>query len=247
MIRPDDPDIAAGVLNKVANHPSVRPWLGGKGDLDLNALLHQDGVKAFLGAEGGFVACPLMAGIYEAHSLFLSRDAVTIAPQAIRYMFAATDCMRLVTKVPDGNERAAALARKVGFVEDFRRERTWPQGENMVGVSYQVLTLERWRNRDQSVRSEGVKFHEWLEAEKAKAGSPLPTHDEDEAHDRAVGAAMLMVKNGFALKGVLTYNMWATVAGYEPVELIADYPPVVDVRDAVVTLDGSSLRIVECR
>lgn len=244
---PASPEHATEVLNRVANNPAVRPWLGGEGEIDLTDLLEDEHNRAFVGATGGFIAHRLMPGIYEVHSIFEGAGAIQLARESLRYMFGATDCVRLVTKVPDGNLRAAGLCRMAGFQEEFRREAVWPSPDGMVGVSYQVLTFERWRASDPELPALGAEFHDWLEAEKLAAGSPLPTHPHDEAHDRAVGASFLMIKNGMAQKGVLTYNLWATFAGYASIELLADYPPVVDVRDAIVTLDGSTMRIVECR
>ena len=94
----------------------------------------------------------------------------------------------------------------------------------------------------------GQDFHELLEEAKTHADSPLPTHDDDPAHDRAVGAAVMMCQRGQARKGVVLYNVWAAAAGYEQVKLLSEAPPVVDILDAIVGLNNAGeLEVLSCR
>jgi hypothetical protein len=76
------------------------------------------------------------------------------------------------------------------------------------------------------------------------AGSPLPVHDDEPAHDRMVGAVSRMCHRGQARKGVILYNCWANAARYVPIALLADNPPLVDVVDGVVSIEGGAMKVL---
>lgn len=239
-------------FNEIANHPEVRPWLGGAdGPLDLSAVVCNPSNVCFLSEVGGFIAHKLMDARYEVHSLFLPEGrgglAIECAREGLAFMFCATDCTELVTKCPDGNGAALGLARLSGFQEQFRRERAWASGADRVGVSYQALSLQRWIARDAECLAGGHWFHEKLTAAKGFAGSELPVHDDDDAHDRFVGASVRMVLAGNPRKAVWSYNRWAVFAGYAPISLLSEAPPVIDVMDAVVAPHGDDMEVLLCR
>jgi len=232
-------------FNTVANHPEVRPYLGGSGELDLAPLI--DKSFTFQNEHGGFVVHPILPCIYEVHSLFLPEGkgtAYELAVSSIRAMFAGTDCARLVTKVPDNNEAAAHLARKVGFREEFRREKVEMFD---CGVSYQTITVERWRDSDPDCLAAGEWFHKRIEQERHGKLAHLPEHpDEGEAHDRAAGACVLMCRAGQPEKGAAFYNMWAAFAGFPPVTVLES--GALDIGSGVVVrIRGDDFEVVECR
>ena len=74
-----------------------------------------------------------------------------------------------------------------------------------------------------------------------------PGHPENEAHNRAVGAAVLMMQAGNPIKAINTYNAWAAFAQYEQIKLISLNPVVIDMHDAVLELDGDDMEILLCR
>lgn len=239
-------------FNAIANHTEVRPWLGGgDGELDLSAIVCNPANVCFLSEAGGFIAQKLMDARYEVHSLFLPQGrggfALECAREGMAFMFCATDCAELVTKCPDGNRAALGLARAGGFQEQFRRERCWAFNGDMVGVSHQALSLSRWITRDDECLARGHWFHEKLTAAKRAAGSDLPVHDDDDAHDRFVGASVRMVIAGSPRKAVWSYNRWAVFAGYAPISLLSEAPPVIDVVDAVVAPRGDDMEVLLCR
>lgn len=220
-------------LTLIANNPCVRPWLGGSGPIDrLNALAADPANVVLEGESGGFVCEKLDAGLYEAHSIFLpaSREAPKLAQEGFRYLFTATDCLEVVTKVPANNRRAHGLARWCGFQETFKRAGVWDGCD----LSYRSLAFDRWKARDPELPSHGEWFHALLEAAKRAQGSQLPIHADDEAHGRAVGAAVLMIRAGNAAKAVWTYNRWAAFAGYAKIQMISQNPVLLDVGDAIV-------------
>jgi hypothetical protein len=236
----------ASHLNRVANHPDVRPWLLGEGPVDLAELTADLGNYSLVTSGGGFFVHRLTPGEYEVHSMFLP-DARDRTVQAMRegmaYMFTRTDCLRLVTRVPDDNTSAANLASAGGFRTLFRRERCW----NGVGAAYMAVTLDDWAMNAADLEAHGEWFHDQLEAAKASHGSGLATHDHDPAHERAVGAAVLMLRAGNTAKGVGFYNRWAVLAGYQPIAILNENPVVLDVGDAVVELRGDDMEVLLCR
>lgn len=239
-------------LNEVANHPEVRAWLGGgAGAIDLSDLVSNPANVAFEGAHGGFIAHKQGDGVYEVHSLFVPEGrgefVMEAAREAQRFMFCATDCTELRTKCPDGNAAALGLCRAGGFQHLFRREKCWPANGEMVGASYHSLNIQRWISRDDQVAEVGHWFHEKLTEAKLSDGSDRPVHDDDEAHDRYVGASVLMIKSGNPRKAVWSYNRWAVFAGYAPIKLLSDAPVIIDVVDAVVAPRGDDMEILLCR
>lgn len=241
----------ATVLNRVANHPDVRPWLGGEGALDLTETLAQPQNVGFVTEHGGFVAICLEPGLYDAHSLFLpegrGEHARLAMRDACRYMFMATDCVELVTKVPENNPAAAGLARLAGFEKRFTRYGGWPTEAGPCDVGFYGLTLGRWILRESVTSNAGIWFHDRLKAAKEATGSALAVHEDDRTHDAFAGAAVLMCRAGNVIKAVQTYNSWAVVAGYQSIGLVSVTPPVLDVRDAVIELKDQDMEILLCR
>jgi hypothetical protein len=115
------------------------------------------------------------------------------------------------------------------------------------GVAYLKLTLDTWVGACSTVAEQGRGFHELIEAAKKAKGSTLPAHPHDEAHDRAVGATVSMIKAGNTIKGVNHYNKWAIFAGYAQIELLSEQPVIVDVKDAVLGLRDGQMEVLQCR
>lgn len=245
--------LSADLLNAVVNHPQVRPWLGSPDVpfIDVSPLVCDPANVALVTDHGGFIFHAQGDGVYEVHTQFVpegrGRDAAQAMWEARRYMFVETDCVELVTKVPDGNRGADSLSRLAGFEERFRREGVWQAPEGTVGVSYRSLGIQAWSRLDDVAADEGAAFHEELEGVKAANGSARPVHPDDPAHDAAAGAASLMIKAGNAMKGVAFYNRWARLAGYQTIELLSLYPVVVDLRDAVVEVRKGRMEVLLCR
>lgn len=234
-------------LNGVCNHPEVRPWLGGEGPIDLSDLIHNPNNFAMVGEFGGWLAHKLEIGRYEVHTQILPEGrgewAMEGAEISSRYMFTETDCMELVTRVPESNKAALLFSKSQGFQEIFRTPKAWPDGSDVV---FLTLTFDRWKMRDKHIELEGCIFHEELEKAKRKSGSTLPTHPDDPAHDRAAGAARLMFKANNPQKAVATYNRWAQMAGYQAIELLGMTPLLINVIDACVTVRDGQMDIVRC-
>lgn len=237
----------AARLNELANHPEIRPFMSpSEGPLDVSALALDPRTVLLEAEHGTFLMQPILPATYEGHAMFLPEGRgppmLEAARAMFRFMFTQTDCLEILTKCPDDNDPAKNASAYLGFHERFRREDAWRPG---VGISYRVLSVDDWFLQDPECQAEGQAFHTLLEESKRAIGSQLPVHPEDLAHDRAVGAAILMAKAGQIEKGVGLYNRWAIFAGYETIAVIA--PNVVDVRDAIVGVRNGQMEVLLCR
>lgn len=231
----------ADFLNGCANHPEVRPWIGGVGELDLTATAHNPANICIQCGEGAWIFMPLTSGTYEVHTLFppeaRGKPYFWGAKEAVRYMFTETEATELVTKVPISNAAALGAAKLLGWKERFKRESAWEDGSS---VSYRVFTIDDWSLSDKECLQRGQEFHAKLERVKGQS-----SHPEDETHDRMVGATFLMVRAGNMLKAVSAYNRWAIFAGYAPVQAISS--KIMDIQDAIVALVDGEAEILLCR
>jgi hypothetical protein len=234
-------DLHVERLNAVVNDPSVRPWVGAPGGaLDMTAAVADPRNVLLMGEGGGFLFVQHEPGIYEIHSQFVQgargRNVLQAAADAQFWMFTRTDCERIVTRVPDGNVAAEALTRRHGGEFMFHRDNAWLGSSGLVGCRYYAKTYEQWVRGEDRLIVIGHEFHERLEAAKIAKGATTVIHEDDEAHDRYVGATCEMIRRGLIDKGIALYNRWARLAGYETIALIAVNPPVIDIRDALIAV-----------
>jgi hypothetical protein len=147
----------ARFLNKVANDAAVRSWLGGDGDIDLTGTLADAKNVALVNEAGGFIFIWDEATRYELHTLFLEEGRgagiLPAAEEAFRFLFTATDCLEIFTKVPEGNRAADLMARRAGFTPIYSREAAWPDGSS---VTYFSMTFDAWREHDSRLVEEGA-------------------------------------------------------------------------------------------
>lgn len=236
------------LLDKIANMPEVRPKLGGKGDINLETTVMNPANYTFTIAVGGFIVVRIMDGVYEAHSVFTPDRRgvlmiVKLMEEVQAYMFLNTDCHLLVTKIPTGHDGAAWLAKRGGFVLNGHQG-NWDEGK---GADVMHFPLDTWARVCYRTLEAGRQFHEALEAAKKLKHSELPTHEDDELHDRMAGTAVLMAQAGNVVKGVNFYNNWAVQYGYQPIVLVSEQPAVVDVGDAIVGVEGGKMEVMLCR
>lgn len=243
----------ATFLNQVLNDPDVRPWVGGEGVLDVTGTVANPENIALVTDYGGWVLGKHETGIYELHTAFLKegrgRFYVAATHEALRYVFTNTDAVEIVTRVPEVNRAAAMAARCAGFKERFMRSDAWALPEGKVcDISFQALHLDAWTAKSPDVLAEGHWFHETLQDAHDRAGRPLPPHPEDESHDRAVGAAVMMIKTGNVAKAIWSYNRWARLAGYPLIQLLSERPTIIDVGEGVVIeAMGAEMQVLKCR
>lgn len=235
-------------FNAIANLPEVRWRLGGEGHLDLTNVILNPRNYAFQNDLGGFICMNTFGATYEVHTIFTPKrngieEIKRLMFRAELFMFTKTNCVELITKVPDGNRGAERLANTFGFI-DVGRQVNWDKG---VGAALKRKTLEDWAKGAPETYLAGRSFHDTLAAAKREQNGTAPPHDDDSTHDMIVGAAFLMAKGGQVSKGISFYNYWANFAGYAPVSLISESPPVLDIRDAVVGIEDGKLEVYLCR
>ena len=136
----------AAFLNAVANHPDVRPWLGGEGELDLSPLVSDDRNISLINGFGGFVFrnADGFGFVRELHSMFLpdgwGRAVADAAREAVEYVF-GSGCQLIFTWEQSGHWRSRP-PKTHGWKrasDDFR-----PSGMGDLRVWF--LTPEMWRN-----------------------------------------------------------------------------------------------------
>lgn len=134
-------------LQSVIDHPAVRPWVkpdGHVGEIPLATIFHEGIGLEF--ATGGFFFHRLGDGVFEVHTLFLpgTKNALDCCKAAAHYLFASTECTKIVTKVPEDNVPAWRLTEKMGF----RLDRTIPaaclRNEVWHDVRHYSLALDDW-------------------------------------------------------------------------------------------------------
>lgn len=139
-------------LQSCIDHPAVRPWIcqdSDPADLPLAAVFEQGVGLEF--ETGGFFFHNLGDGTYEVHTLFLpgTKNAMECCQAAAHFMFCATDCTRIVTKVPEDNIPAWKLTEKMGFAKEYVREKAYTRGGKLHDVRCYALGMEQW-GRDKS-------------------------------------------------------------------------------------------------
>lgn len=245
-------ETSAHRLNAVVNHQDVRPWVSpGANDLDLASVVENPANVLLMNEHGGCLFERVGPGLYEVHTQFVPEGRGPGALQAVRdalhWMFTRTDAIEIQTKVPVNNLPALALVKAIGGELHFYRDNAWQTDAGLVGVNYYVQTIDAWAGKADTAKAAGQWFHDKLEAAKAASEADSPVHDDDEAHDRYVGATIEMVLNDQLEKGLWFYNRWARLAGYAAVALIAENPPVIDIQDAILAVRPNDFEVLLCR
>jgi len=186
----------AAHVNRICNHPEVRPWLGGEGEIDLSAVIADEQNYALFGPEGGFILHAGPGASFEVHSQFTPegrQSSFRAMLAGMDYMFTRTQCLQLTTFLPDDNPAAKGLALKGGFRPWFRR------GNHICGPGMQArIDVDDWVARTPDLEADG----------------------EDEIHARYVGALRRMCERGQEAKGIALFNRYAANAGREGVTIV---------------------------
>ncbi len=189
-------------INRILNHPGIYSWATmGKamGPLDITAAFTSVFVLLDEAGQGCVILDPYDTATFEVHTCLLESlrgaEAQKIALETIRFVFAETGGMEILTKVQTANRGADLFARQSGFIRvadapDLR--------------SYQ-LTIERWPYLDEGLEQ--------------LCPSALSEAASDGHHRRLLGAMTLMGMRGFMGKAAAIYNKHARLQGYPPVQV----------------------------
>lgn len=144
----------ATLINRVLNDPAVYPWVGSPEvqKFDFTDIVADSNNYVWVNEHGGFICVPKGSGTYEIHTQFLPSiggRALWAARDAARLMFTTTDCVRLTSYVPLGNDRARRLVEAMGFTRTGRDGAwTYPNGQT-VPLDWYELTKEDWQCQQQ--------------------------------------------------------------------------------------------------
>jgi len=202
---------------------------------------------------GGMIFTQMEPGIYETHTNFLKSHrgmfAVQAARLACRWMFTHTDCMILLTRIPAFNKAAEKFCTAIGGTREFERKAVWPSNDGLADMSFWALRYDDWVRKTPELSVVGHEFHEKLDSEFFRHGvGRTNPHEDEECHDRYVGACMETIFGGQPEKAIVLYNRWARFAGYGLVSLVAHNPLILDIGDAVLQmLDGNTFKVIKCR
>ncbi len=233
-------------LNVVVNDPSVYEHVRGvaTGRLDLTPVVNNTDNVLLMGEYGGVLFLKHQPGVYEAHTQILPEGrgqwALDTVNECLDWLFTRTDAVDVVTRIPKGNHAARGLALAIHGKPEFRIEQGWVKDNQIVYADIYSLQIQTWMANTPNLEAEGILFHYKLEQEYERLGKEHEPHPVDPVHDRYVGAAVMMARNGQARKGVVFYNRWAGISGYAPVQVVSDDPVILDIQESLiqVTDDG---------
>ena len=154
-----DRDTSGRVINEIFNDPTVKPYVwNDERYLDLSKIASDPKGYAMIGrpAWGAYILWPLVEGVYEFHVGVLPQGrgewAVELSASTIEFMFCATDCIELITRIPQGAVGSLALARHFNLRELWRCPQTQYRGQE---VPYSVfsITMFDWMPADDEARN----------------------------------------------------------------------------------------------
>lgn len=244
----------ADCLNLVVNDPSVYEWVKGttEGPLDLTPIVANQDNILLMGEYGGVLFIKHQPGIYEAHTQVLpagrGKWTVDMVNEALTYMFTRTDCVDIMTRIPKGNLAARALAKAINGTFEFHSDNSWWKDGKLIPSDIFSLRIQDWMAKAPGLEHYGHKFHDKLEVEYKKLGKDRgPNHGDDPIHDRYVGAASLMIRNGQPVKGMVFYNRWAVMAGYVPIVVASLDPVVIDIQESLLAVENNDFYVLRIK
>jgi hypothetical protein len=193
----------------------------------------------------------LQSGVYEAHTQVLPEGrgawALQMAHAAVLWLFAGTDAVELLTRVPHGNRPALALTKAMHGEFDFTCKKGWVYDGKIVACDIYSMPIQTWMRTAPNLVERGRWFHESLKREYRRIGQLDHIHDDDDVHDRYVGVAVEMILAGQVVKGAMLYNRWAALAGYEPLQIVNFDPLMIDISESVLLVEKGTFKVVKCR
>jgi hypothetical protein len=148
-------DQSGQIINRIFNDPRIKAQMFADDRyLDLSKLAQDPRAYAMIGDPplGAYVLWPIVEGVYEFHVGVLPRAhgawTVDFSDSTISFMFCATDCIELITRIPQGAVASRALSRRFGF-----RER-WEYSNQEIAYTVVSLTLFDWLPSDDGMRGQ---------------------------------------------------------------------------------------------
>lgn len=231
----------------IINHPDVRPFVAFDTSIypmSLEDIVQDTRHHLLMGDKGGFLFVQQEPEVYHLHTFFLpegrGRYALLASHRAAEYMFFGTDCTEILTVSPDDVPHSKP-PKHMGFVFEFHRDNIAVRNGLSIGGSYYAMRYPEWVKRAPGLEKSGQWFHAKLE--------DAATHDDEDVHDRYVGAACRMMAAGQVHKGVFHYNRWACFAGYAPLFIESESPFVLKMGEQRLKLsdDLQDFEVMKCQ
>ena len=227
-------------LNEIVNHPEVYPWVRGavEGPIDLGPWLDNDNVVALLGEYGGQIYQKRQAGLWEAHSQYLPEGrgewALEATRQTLHWVFTRTDAVELVTRCPQGNFAAKALAKAIGGTYELTNPSGWVMYGRTIPADIYSLKIQDWMRAAPSLVERGKWFHERLAAEVKRHGEGDEGSAQNDTGNRCVGAVFDMLAGGQPMKAQIFHGRYAAMSGCYPLRVASADPLIVDLGSALI-------------
>jgi len=239
---------SADRINAVINDPYVRSWVApGTETLDITKAVADENNILLMGDHGGCMFFRIQAGVYEVHTQVERAGrgewVVGLTTACAHWMFTRTDAYEVLTRVPNGHIAARAAAIEAGMKYEFTRPGECLFRGRMVDVHIYSCRIQDWVQTAPRLVEIGRTFHDMLHREADRLGL-TDAHDDDENHNRYVGAAVEMIRAGKLVKGVAFYNRWAIVSRHDPIKILSQAPPTVEIdHGLVIAMDGNEFRV----
>lgn len=240
----------AGRINEIVNHPSIYPNICGThtGILDLTPIAGNPDHVCLVDEYGCVLFIKHQPGIYEFHASVLPEGRggwmVTASQSSFHWMFTKTDAFELLTKCPYGNIPAKAGAKASGCSFRFTTRPLWPSGDVLVPVDVYSIILQEWVKNANNLVESGKSFHNLLDLEYTRLGKALDIHENDDVHNRYVGAAVEMIRGGQVSKAINLYNRWAVMSNYKKINIVSKEPLVIDIDEAKLEIVNNNFRVI---
>lgn len=242
----------AAFINRVVNDPGVDPWVRGYllGRMDYSAML-DDPDKIFLGGQHGVMAFHRrMPGLFECHIAVLpaGRGAWTLdfVGGCLHWLFSRTDAMEVMARIPKGNLRVRALARRLRWVYEFTNPRGWVMALDEVPADIFSMHVQGWIRNARGLRERGAWFHEKLDEELARFGAKSEKPWINPSSYRHVGAALEMIMAGQPHKGVILLNRWGLLSDFAPAAVVSTDPISIDLGVGTAIFRPDSFWLATC-
>ena len=174
-------------LNRVANHPEVRPYIGGPlaGKLDFTAVVQDPRNILLMSQHGGMVFHQLSPGIYDAHIAVVPEGrgkwALNMTRACFHWMFTRTDALEIMARIPKGNVAARAMATAMGMKPSFATQ----------SCSVLSITVQQWA----AIAPGLVERGQWVATRMGWNNVKLVENEDPEAY-RHIGLAFEMFLSG---------------------------------------------------
>lgn len=245
-------EFTADRINKILNDPGVRPWVADAdlGELDISKQVENRDNILLMGALGGCLLLYVMPGVFEVHSQCMPEGRGAwmkgFVTAALDWFFTHTNGWEITTRVPHGHLAAHALTKMFPFRHEFRREKECRFLGRLVDVDIYRMSIHDWAETSAWAEKRGEWFHGRLNEDAARLGVTAPPHEDDPQHNRIVGAALEMARNGQVIKSVLFYSRWAYMARHAIIEMVSEDPPAVKMDLGIIRFRGNDIEVSPC-